>query len=141
NIVAAEDQGLRALVPLPDFDARTPYYGKSTFIYDPEHDIYRCPEGAVLSRRKVNRAEGTVVYRADAAACNACPVKAACTRSNQGRSVHRSTRPTWSGCAVSTARPRISGRSPPVRISSVCCSRRAGLIYHRVIRRPQLMSG
>ena len=31
-----------------------------------------------------------MVYRADAAACNACPVKAACTDSSRGRSVHRS---------------------------------------------------
>jgi transposase len=90
NIVAVQDQGLRALVPLPDFDARTPFYGKSRFTYDPEQDTYRCPQGAVLRRCKVNHAEGTVAYRADAAVCNNCPVKAACTRSNQGRSVHRS---------------------------------------------------
>ena len=31
-----------------------------------------------------------MVYRADAAACNACPLKAACTKSSRGRSVHRS---------------------------------------------------
>lgn len=29
-------------------------------------------------------------YRADAAACNACPLKAECTPSDQGRQVHRS---------------------------------------------------
>jgi uncharacterized protein (UPF0179 family) len=31
-----------------------------------------------------------VVYQAEAATCNACPVKAACTESSQGRQVHRS---------------------------------------------------
>ncbi len=31
-----------------------------------------------------------MVYRAEAATCNACPLKAACTESSQGRSVHRS---------------------------------------------------
>ncbi len=31
-----------------------------------------------------------MVYRAEAATCNACPVKAACTESDQGRQVHRS---------------------------------------------------
>jgi hypothetical protein len=31
-----------------------------------------------------------VVYRADAATCNACPVKAACAASDHGRTVHRS---------------------------------------------------
>jgi integrase len=31
-----------------------------------------------------------VVYRADAAACNACPLKADCTASDEGRQVRRS---------------------------------------------------
>jgi transposase len=90
NIVAVEDQGVRAYVPLPDFDRRTPFYGASRFTYDPERDEYRCPEGQVLRRRKVKYTEGVVVYRAEAATCNACPLKAACTESAQGRSVHRS---------------------------------------------------
>jgi hypothetical protein len=34
--------------------------------------------------------EATVVYRAAAATCNACPVKPACTASPQGRMVRRS---------------------------------------------------
>src|SRR5688572_23788468 len=38
NIVAVEDQGIRAYVPLPDFGQRTPYYGASRFTYDPERD-------------------------------------------------------------------------------------------------------
>src|SRR5438128_6631928 len=35
-------------------------------------------------------ARGTVLYRAPAAACNACPSKAACTDSSQGREIERS---------------------------------------------------
>ncbi len=31
-----------------------------------------------------------MVHRTDATTCNACPVKAACTESDRGRSVHRS---------------------------------------------------
>ena len=31
-----------------------------------------------------------IVYRADAATCNACPLKARCTESSRGRIVHRS---------------------------------------------------
>ena len=90
NIVGVEDQQIRAYVPLPDFDQRTPFYGASRFTYDPERDQYRCPEGQVLRRRKTKYTEGVVVYRAHAAACNACPLKAACTDSSRGRSVHRS---------------------------------------------------
>jgi hypothetical protein len=34
--------------------------------------------------------EATVVYRATAATCTACPVKPACTASTQGRTLRRS---------------------------------------------------
>jgi len=90
NIVALEDQGIHAYVPLPDFDTRTPFYGASRFTYDTERDAYRCPQGQPLPRRKTKYTEEVVVYRADAATCNACAVKAACTVSDRGRIVHRS---------------------------------------------------
>src|SRR5215217_1675862 len=90
NIVALEGQGIRAYVPLPDFDQRTPFYGASHFTYDPERDEYRCPQDHVLRRRTAKYTEGTIAYRAEAATCNACPVKAACTEGSQGRLVHRS---------------------------------------------------
>jgi hypothetical protein len=90
NIVEVEDRKVRAYVPLPNFDQRTAFYGSSRFTYDPERDEYRCLEGQVLRRRKAKYTEGVVVYRADAAICNACPLKAACTASSQGRQVQRS---------------------------------------------------
>jgi transposase len=90
NIVAVEDQGVRAYLPLPDFDRRTPFYGASYFTYDPESDEYRCPQDHPLRRLHAKYTEGTVAYRADAATCNACPVKTACTEGSQGRLIHRS---------------------------------------------------
>jgi hypothetical protein len=90
NIVALEDAGIRAFFPLPDFDQRMPYYGKGEFAYNAARDEYRCPQGQVLPRRKIKYTEQEVVYRADAATCNACAVKAACTTSDHGRIVHRS---------------------------------------------------
>jgi transposase len=90
NIVAVEDQGIRAYVPLPDFDERTSYYGLSKFTYDAERDAYWCPAGSLLRRHHPKYTEGVIVYQAEAARCNGCPVKAACTGSNRGRQVHRS---------------------------------------------------
>ena len=90
NIVAIEDAGIQAYVPLTDFDHRTPFYGKGEFAFDAEQDEYRCPQGHPLRRMKTKYTEQEVVYRAEAATCNACPVKAACTASDRGRSVHRS---------------------------------------------------
>lgn len=89
NIRALEDAGIRAYVPLPDWDQRMPYYGPSHFTYDAERDEYRCPQGQPLRRRKTKYTQEEVVYRAEAATCNACPLKAACTTSNHGRMVHR----------------------------------------------------
>jgi Transposase DDE domain len=90
NIVALEDAGIRAFFPLPDFDRRTPFFGKSAFTYDAPQDVYRCPQGQRLRRRKTKHTEDKIVYRADAAICNACPVKVQCTASDHGRIGHRS---------------------------------------------------
>jgi hypothetical protein len=90
NIVAVEKAGIQAFFPLPDFDHRTPYYGASRFTYDAQCDAYRCPQGQPLPRRKTKYTEAAVLYQADAAICNACPVKAECTGSDRGRMIHRS---------------------------------------------------
>jgi len=89
NIRALEALGIRAYVPLPDFDRRTPYYGKTRFTYDAERDEYRCPHDQPLRRRKAKYTEEVVVYQAAAATCNACPLKAHCTASDHGRQVRR----------------------------------------------------
>jgi transposase len=89
NIQALEDAGIRAYVPLANWD-RTPFYGPSQFTYDRERDEYQCPEGHPLPRWTAKYTEELMVYRADAGTCNTCPVKAACTTSKRGRTLHRS---------------------------------------------------
>jgi hypothetical protein len=90
NIVALEDAGIRAYVPLPDMNHRRPFYGQDDFSYDAAQDQYHCPANHVLARERVKRTEGVTVYRADATTCNACPLKAVCTESRRGRILHRS---------------------------------------------------
>jgi hypothetical protein len=90
NIKGLEDEGIRAYTPLPDFEDRTPFFAPSRFVYDGQLDEYRCPEGQPLRRAVVRASEQVVIYQAEAAACNACPVKAKCTESEKGRQVHRS---------------------------------------------------
>jgi transposase len=90
NIVAIEKAGVRAYVPLPDFDKRTPFFGKQAFTYEAHADRYRCPHGTVLPRRTAKYTERVIVYQAAAATCNTCPLKATCTGSDQGRRVTRS---------------------------------------------------
>ena len=90
NIRTLEEAGIRAYVPLPDWEQRTPYYGARHFSYDAERDEYRCPQGHPLRRHTVDHQAEAVRYRAAAALCNACPVKPACTASSHGREVARS---------------------------------------------------
>jgi transposase len=94
NIRALEEAGVRAYVPLASWAGtlwvRTPYYGPSRFTYDKERDEYRCPQDQPLRRYRIKHGDEVVVYRADAAACNACPLKAECTASDEGRQVRRS---------------------------------------------------
>jgi hypothetical protein len=90
NIVAVEDAGIRAYIPLPDFDHRTRFFGRERFTYEPTPDVYHCPGGQELRFRKHKHTERTRVSQAPAAACNACVLKAECTASAKGRQVKRS---------------------------------------------------
>lgn len=90
NVVAVEDQHIRAYVPLPDFDQRTSVYGKQAFRYDHEQDVYICPNDAILPLHTHAYNEREKRYQADAATCNACPLKPQCTTSDQGRVLKRS---------------------------------------------------
>jgi hypothetical protein len=44
NIVAIEDAGIRAYLPLTDFEHRTGLFGRDAFAYEADQDRYRCPE-------------------------------------------------------------------------------------------------
>jgi transposase len=89
NIQAIEDMGIRAYVPLPDWEQQRPYFGPAKFRFDAERDVYICPQGRPLRRYHVEYTQQKVEYRGDPAICNACPLKAQCTPSDHGRGVHR----------------------------------------------------
>jgi Transposase DDE domain len=90
NIVAVEDAGIRAYLPLTDFEHRSALYGRDAFTYDAAADAYHGPQGHLLALARSKRTEGVVVYRGDPAICNACPVKSKCTTSDCGRTIQRS---------------------------------------------------
>jgi transposase len=89
NIQAIEDIGLRAYMPLPDWEHQRPYFGPGQFTYEAERDAYVCPQGQLLHLFRREYHAQKVEYRADSATCNVCPLKAQCTPSDQGRVVHR----------------------------------------------------
>jgi Transposase DDE domain len=89
-IRALEDAGIRAYVPITHWDKRTSLFGREAFTYDAEADHYTCPNGAILHWDRHDYVNQTDHYHADAATCNACPLKANCTKSNDGRTIRRS---------------------------------------------------
>jgi transposase len=66
-IAALEDAGIRAYVPLNDWDRRPGFSGPSRFMYEPERDAYRCPQGHLLRRHHVSNRIEAWIYRADTA--------------------------------------------------------------------------
>lgn len=56
------------------------YLRKSDFIYSPENDNYRCPQGHTLEYRTTDR-EGYRHYASNREVCSQCPQRSECTRS------------------------------------------------------------
>jgi Transposase DDE domain/Transposase domain (DUF772) len=95
NIRVLEEAGIRAYVPLSAVGKRAGFFGQEAFTYDPEHDVYTCPQGTVLRFRGNHYAARARAYQAPADACQACPIKARCTDSRQGRILTRSVDETY----------------------------------------------
>ncbi len=89
NIMALEQQGIAAYVPLPDFDQRTGFFGQRAFRYDAERDIYLCPAEKELHVLPSGCTDQFMQYRGKPSVCNSCSLKAQCTTSRTGRKLSR----------------------------------------------------
>lgn len=89
NLKAIEDAGIRAYIPLRNFEDSHGVFGKQRFEYDEQADQYRCPNGAVLPFRKHDYTQQVYIYQAEAEICNGCALKTQCTTSDLGRQVKR----------------------------------------------------
>jgi hypothetical protein len=89
-IAAVEKTSVRAYVSMADFEKKSPYYGASRFVYEPDGDLYRCPQGEPLRLYTHSYTERLTRYRADPESCNACPLKPECTPGTSGRVLLRS---------------------------------------------------
>jgi transposase len=90
NIVAIENEGIRADVPLSAVGQRAGMFGDHDFPYDAEADVYHCPGGAVLRFLSQSEATRRRIYQAPTRACAVCPLRAQGTTSPRGRRVSRS---------------------------------------------------
>jgi transposase len=87
---AARDQDV--LVPDPRKPRPKAKYHKDLFVYDAETDTFTCPQGQPLTFQGFDSHQGGGPpirrYRASKVACDACPMRAACTTStSKGRSL------------------------------------------------------
>jgi transposase len=89
-VAAVEKASIRAYVSMADFEKKSSYYGASRFVYEPEKDLYRCPQGEPLRLYTHSYTERLKRYRADPESCNACPLKLECTPGDSGRVLMRS---------------------------------------------------
>ncbi len=60
------------------------------FAFDAELDRYECPQGELLTLKTFDDRNKLAIYKAPAASCNACMLKAFCTPHDEGRHVYRS---------------------------------------------------
>lgn len=89
-IRALEDAGIRAYVPVTDWEKKSKLFGRSQFTYDAEQDHYICPNGAIWRWESDSYVTQTRLYRAQSRDCQVCPLKAHCTTSEDARSLRHS---------------------------------------------------
>jgi transposase len=90
---ALEAAGIRACIPPTPPRGSRHGIPPEQFTYEPSTDRFTCPERQVLRRyghSATVAAGGGVIYRADPAACGACPRKAACCPKAAARTLVRS---------------------------------------------------
>lgn len=63
---------------------RKGYLPKSKYRYDPQEDVYLCPQGQALRYRTTTR-EGYNEYISDPSICAGCPLRPKCTQSSSGQ--------------------------------------------------------
>ena len=90
NLVAIEDQGIRAYIPIPDMDHRTEFLSVQAFAYDAERDVYVCPAGKELRFDRPHSTERSLRYRARCQGLQSLPTQSAVYDQQQGRSLCRS---------------------------------------------------
>lgn len=69
---------------------RAARHGHRGFSYDAELDRYECPQGELLTLDTFDDRNRLAIYKAPAASCNDCVLKAFCTPHDEGRHVYRS---------------------------------------------------
>jgi hypothetical protein len=82
-------------------------YAERGFEYVADADHYECPQGERLTLHLCHEDSRLAIYRAPAASCNACPLKATCTPHDEGRHIYRSLA-AWAETDIGRFHRRLS---------------------------------
>jgi transposase len=89
NLRELAERGIRASMPVVDYEQSTPFFRQRDFVYDAAQDRYTCPGGQTLTFRGHNYVTRVRSYQAPRAACQVCALRSQCTDSTQGRRLNR----------------------------------------------------
>ena len=87
EILSCEESGIRTFVPKPltSLSKKKGRFTKQDFVYEPEHDWYRCPAGEELTWRYISVEDGMDLHVYWSSACTQCSIKAQCTTGSERR--------------------------------------------------------
>lgn len=101
ELKTAQDLGIETIVAIPGAPSTSQApnhdYNSENFIYNKEADTYTCPEGITLRttgtwHKEKNSPTNTITFKQyRTSACRTCKAHSACTRSKNGRLIHRTT--------------------------------------------------
>ena len=101
ELKTAQDLGVETIVAIPSLPSTSQApnhdYNSEHFIYDKERDTYICPQGFTLRtngtwHKEQNSATNTIIFKQyRTPACKSCKAHSECTRSKNGRLIHRTT--------------------------------------------------
>jgi transposase len=97
NFLACHDRGVQAHMPdlgkaAKTRNRKTNIFTEDHFRYDPDQDVYICPQGQQLKRKTLHPKRSSIDYGAPKKACSVCDIRDQCTKNKTGRTVKRHLR-------------------------------------------------
>ena len=97
NYLACHDRGIKAHIPSleatqENTGRKKGIYSKEAFTYDSAKDVFICPAGNELRKRKLIPHRNHYEYIASSRICTNCHLRSECSRSKYGRTVKRHAR-------------------------------------------------
>jgi transposase len=87
-----QEQGVETVMPPRQGGNKHGGFEKRQFVYNPSQDVYRCPAGQILRRRRTWKKAGKASYAGDPVVCGTCSLKKQCFSAQSVSGVRQITR-------------------------------------------------